>query len=162
MEASANSRGMHFQIGGCYQETTSELQQLQGPSTNRREKDYRCAPLVRERNKRNGDPLTRTGKAKSKEQKQNKQKRKRGNKIASDKRQGANKAGDGPTQKAGSRSWSRRYDQRQDNGDTCSLARQRHRYTVDTAVVPEWNHSDLAVPKGTCEYDTRTDAPALV
>ena len=31
-----------------------------------------------------------------------------------------------------------------------------------TAVVPEWNHSDLAVPKGTCEYDARVDAPALV
>ena len=69
MEASANSRGMHLQIGGCYQETTGELQQLQGPSTNRREKGGRCAPLVRERSKHNGDPLTRTEKAKGKKQK---------------------------------------------------------------------------------------------
>ena len=123
MEASANSRGMHFQIGGCYQETTSELQQLQGPSTNRREKDYRCAPLVRERNKRNGDPLTRTGKAKSKEQKQNKQKRKRGNKIASDKRQGANKAGD--------------------KHDELPVGRRRPdgRAVVETLAARKWPHS---------------------
>ena len=89
---------MHFQIGGCYQETTGELQQLQGPSTNRRKKGGRCAPLVRGRSKHNGDPLTRTEKAKGKKQKakskkQNKQKRKRKNKIASNKRQGTNKAG---------------------------------------------------------------------
>ena len=100
METSANPRGMHFQSGGCYQETTGELLQLQGPSTNRREKGGRCAPLVRERSKHNGDPLTRTEKAKgkkqkakSKEQKAKQAKTKKKNKIASNKRQGTNKAG---------------------------------------------------------------------
>ena len=76
METSANPRGMHFQSGGCYQETTGELQQLQGPSTNRREKGGRCAALVRERSKHNGDPLTRTEKAKGKKQKAKSKKQK--------------------------------------------------------------------------------------
>ena len=70
METSANPRGMHFQSGGCYQETTGELQQLQGPSTNRREKGGRCAPLVRERSKHNGDPLPELKKQKAKSKKQ--------------------------------------------------------------------------------------------